>query len=242
MPIALSARRSQRAAPRARPTAQSWSSQSPLENEQHPRSRSQDNQLSISASSFCVEEEPVDLSGPFSVKVLGEEVIGTHRKVVYALRVTGSDGERVVRRRYSSFQALGQAMPPKSFFRKRLSPGFMQEHSQSLGSVAASAVAADPYAEAAELCRFLGLRPSEGSPEENPVVATLARRMSTITEAEYENSILSSHVFSSVEGSRPGSSVAFPEAEHHLRLPGLARDAKRPESLGVRRGRIRRRR
>lgn len=246
MPIAISSRRSHAAVPQAQLASQSWTYESPLggpdslsEDEQlPPRSRSEDGHAcalpsklaAIWASSVSFDEEPVDLSGPFSVEMLGAEVLGASRKVIYTLRVTGSDGDHVVRRRYSSFARLSAAvavqlskplppMPPKSFFRKRLSLGFMQERSQCLVLIAMAAVAADPQADTDVVRQFLGLVSQEGGKHAGPDaccgVATLAsqwgRRMETITEAEYESSIQGSHLFSSLEGSKLESCIAGPD-------------------------------
>lgn len=138
---------------------------------------------------MALSETP-PVKGPFAVRVVGIDQPAV-AATMYAIKVTGKDGEHTVHRRYSCFDTLREEMeeagrqlpemPPKSFFRKNVSAQFMLERAMGLREVVRAATAADPHAKSPALREFLGLEASTSSTMSRPddlrkmIVRTMSR-------------------------------------------------------------------
>lgn len=110
-------------------------------------------------------------SGPFTV-TLGDVDCSTGA-ARFRVELHSTDGTHVVWRRYSEFARLSAdllrhddlpEMPPRSFFRKRMLPGFMDRRHRGLAALLTAAVAADPHCVQQPVLRaFLALPPVQDS-------------------------------------------------------------------------------
>lgn len=112
-------------------------------------------------------DQTIPTTGPFCVKIAGYRPALHGDPATYAVNVAGKDGTHWVRRRYTDFKALRSSMgaqaadlpalPPRSFFRQRISAKFQTRRFEALGILAAAAMDCDPLAVNPGVRDFLGL-------------------------------------------------------------------------------------
>lgn len=147
--------------------------------------------------------QTIPTTGPFSVMIGGFRPASHGEPATYAVHVTGKDGAHWVRRRYTDFEALRSSMgsqavslptmPPKSFFRQRISANFQRSRIDGLVKVAASVMGLDSMAASPGVRRFLGLDAPIGpsAAEEDPEVEYWEQRLSRRIEAAKQPSFVS---------------------------------------------------